>query len=579
MKWKQPNLTKGGTPVSTKNRKRWIAGLALAAAFAAVVGCSGSGKSGEGETPAGAAGGEPAKADNEYKEKYDPPVTISTVWGVDPALTFKNNETIENNVATRWALDKFGIEIKSLWSVTDTNGAFATKLRLAMSSGQEMPDIVTIGDALLAQDLIDSGIFQEVGPLFDKYASETWKQAMALDENVWNPYTRDGKRMGIPVLDYAYNHDYLLWIRQDWLDDLKLEAPKTIEELEAVMEAFKTRNPDGLKPGEVIPLSIGFKSSMNTWMGDPSWIFGAYGTIPQQWNVGADGKLEYGSIHPGMKQGLQKLNEWYDKGYIPKEAALWDENKTSEPAVAGKAGIIPGPYWMSGWPLLDTAKNVEGAVWKPYPIPSGPDGKAGRHGTHFTNGVILINKNMKHPEAFFTYQNYLFDNFANPEKGSEYDLGLFKGYDYDLDENGKPLHLDNIPGGYVNSIRYLLVRDGARIPDAQMKALLNLAEGKEPETRLEKEVKNNYGPETPAAAKVLLEQEDISMKDMFTGPATKTMKTKMDYLNKIESQTFNEIIYGEQPPEAFDKFVETWKASGGEQITNEVNEWYDSVKK
>ena len=76
------------------------------------------------------------------------------------------------------------------------------------------------------------------------------------------------------------------------------------------MEAFKNNNPDGLAPDKVTPLSIGFKTSMNTWMGDPSWIFGAYGTLPFQWNLGADGKLEYGSINPGMKQGLAKLSEW-----------------------------------------------------------------------------------------------------------------------------------------------------------------------------------------------------------------------------------------------------------------------------
>lgn len=486
---------------------------------------------------------------------------------------------MENNVATKWAKEKFGINIKSLWSVTDTNGAFATKLRLAMSSGQEMPDVVTVGDNLLAQDLIDSGMYQEVGPLFDKYASDTWKKAMEQDPNVWNQYSRDGKRMGIPVLDYAYNNDYLLWIRQDWLDKLNMKAPKTIDELETVMEAFKNKNPDGLAPDKVTPLSIGFKTSMNTWMGDPSWIFGAYGTLPFQWNLGADGKLEYGSINPGMKQGLAKLSEWLKKGYIPQEAALWDENKTAEPAVAGTAGIIPGPYWMSGWPLLDTVKNVPSAVWKPIEIPVGPEGKAMRHGTQFVNGVILIKKDMEHPEAFFTYENYLFDNYADPAPGSPYDNGLFEKYDYQLDANGKQMPIDDIEGGYVNVVRYLLVRDGARIPDAQMKALLNLADGKEPETKLEKDVAVNYGKETPAAAKVLLGQEEISFKNMFTGPTTTTMKSKLDYLNKIENQAFNEIIYGKNPVDAFDTFVQTWKSGGGDQITQEVNEWYESVKK
>ncbi|WP_153977914.1 extracellular solute-binding protein [Paenibacillus xylanilyticus] len=554
-------------------KKRWLPLLATTTCLAVILTACGGGSGGE------SAGSSTPAVENEYKEKYDPAVTITTAWGIDPELKFKNGESMENNVATKWAKDKFGIEIKSLWSVTDTNNAFATKLRLAMSSGQEMPDVVTVGDNLLAQDLIDSGMYQEVGPLFDKYASDTWKKAMEQDPNVWNQYSRDGKRMGIPVLDYAYNNDYLLWIRQDWLDKLNMKAPKTIDELEAVMEAFKNNNPDGLAPDKVTPLSIGFKTSMNTWMGDPSWIFGAYGTLPFQWNLGADGKLEYGSINPGMKQGLTKLSEWLKKGYIPQEAALWDENKTAEPAVAGTAGIIPGPYWMSGWPLLDTVKNVPSAVWKPIEIPVGPEGKAMRHGTQFVNGVILIKKDMEHPEAFFTYENYLFDNYADPAPGSPYDNGLFEKYDYQLDADGKQLPIDQIEGGYVNVVRYLLVRDGARIPDAQMKALLNLADGKEPETKLEKDVAVNYGPETPAAAKVLLSQEEISYKNMFTGPTTTTMKSKLDYLNKIENQAFNEIIYGKNPVDAFDTFVQTWKSGGGDQITQEVNEWYDSVKK
>ncbi|KGE17886.1 sugar ABC transporter [Paenibacillus wynnii] len=567
--------------MSAMKRKKWLPLLCASVLLASsLAGCSGNNEA-KGNNAAGdKAGNSASTTENAYKDKYDPEVTITTVWGVDPELKFKNGESIENNVATKWAKEKFGINIKSLWSITDTNGAFGTKLRLSMSSGQEMPEVVTIGtaDSTIAQDLIDSGMYAEVGTLFDKYASDSWKQAMAQDPNVWNQYSRDGKKMGIPVLDYAYNHDYILWIRQDWLDKLNIQAPKTIDELEKVMDAFKNQNPDGLKPDKVIPLSIGFKTTMSTWMGDPSWIFGAYGTLPQQWNLDKDGKLEYGSVNPGMKQGLGKLKEWLDKGYIPQEAALWDENKTAEPAVAGTAGIIPGPYWMSGWPLIDTAKNVPGAVWAPIEVPAGPDGSVMRHGTQFTNGVTLISTKMKNPEAFFTYQNYLFDNFANPQPGSELDNGLFAGYDYELDASGKMVANDKIAGGYVNSVRYLLVRDGARIPDAQMQSLLNLAGGTEPKTRLEKDVAVNYGKDTPVAAKVLLIQEDKSFKNMFTGPTTETMKSKMDYLNKIESQTFNEIIYGKSSIDSFDTFVATWKSGGGDQILKEVNEWYDSVK-
>jgi putative aldouronate transport system substrate-binding protein len=510
-------------------------------------------------------------------QSADKPVVISTAWGMDPHLSFKNGESISDNVTIRWAKEKLGIEIKTLWSTTDINGAFATKLRLALSSGDEMPDILSIGDEQTAQELIDSGKFTDVGSLFDQYASQLWKDAMNQDPNVWNAYSRGGRRMGIPILDYAYNNDYLLWIRQDWLDQLKLTAPKTLDELEKVMEAFKNQNPNGLAPKDVIPLSMGFKNSMNSWMGDPSWVFGAFDTIPQQWNEVSFGELAYGSVQPGMKQGLMILKHWMDKGYISREAALWDENKTAEPAIYGQAGIIAGPYWMSGWPLEDTKKNVTGAVWKPYPLPTGPNGHAGRHGTKISNGVILISKTMEHPEAFFTYENYLFAHLANPQPGDEWQYGLFKGYDYDT-INGKKVYGDDIPdGGAVNVRRYFLVRDGARIPDVQIKALQHLAEGAEAQTMNEILVKNNFGPETPAASVVLMQQKDIAMMNMFTGVPTPTIKSTGDYLRNIESQTFNEIIYGKKGPEAFDEFVRVWKISGGDQITKEVNDWYRSM--
>ena len=42
---------------------------------------------------------------------------------------------------------------------------------------------------------------------------------------------------------------------------------------------------------------------------------------------------------------------------------------------------------------------------------------------------------------------------------------------------------------------------------------------------------------------------------------------------------FVRIIMGDVPVDEFDKFVDNWNALGGAQMTKEVNEWYQSVKK
>ncbi|MNW12184.1 hypothetical protein D3C71_2098060 [compost metagenome] len=55
------------------------------------------------------------------------------------------------------------------------------------------------------------------------------------------------------------------------------------------------------------------------------------------------------------------------------------------------------------------------------------------------------------------------------------------------------------------------------------------------------------------------------------------MKQKNELLNKLLNQTYSKIIYGQSPIDDFDKMVENWKKSGGDQITKEVNEWYQSA--
>ncbi|MOA31501.1 hypothetical protein D3C78_1526630 [compost metagenome] len=110
---------------------------------------------------------------------------------------------------------------------------------------------------------------------------------------------------------------------------------------------------------------------------DISWLFGDFGTMPEQWNKGADGTLSYGSIDPGAKQALSTLKTWMEKGYITKDAGLVDENGGYEQFTKGQAGAIVGRNWLPDWPFGDLLNNVPGAKYKAYAIPAGPDGKIG----------------------------------------------------------------------------------------------------------------------------------------------------------------------------------------------------------
>ncbi|MBB6675053.1 extracellular solute-binding protein [Cohnella nanjingensis] len=519
-------------------------------------------------------------------QKYATPITLTTVKGIGTNYFFKTGETIENNVMTKFVHDNLGIDVKYNWVVTDTNDAYKTKLRLMLSSGDKMPDIISFrGDTETLNMLIDSGQFMEVGDLFDKYAGDTYKQGVALNPDTWLPVLRNSKKMALPILDYAYNDDMVLWLRQDWMDKLGLQAPKTLADLETIMDAFVNKDPDGNNKKDTIGMAMGFKNGFNVWMSDVSWVFGAYGGLPNQWNSGADGTLSNGSVDPAAKQALATLKSWMDKGYISKDSALKDEVAGAEMFTKGQAGAIVGRNWLPDWPFGDLLNNVPTAKYKAYPIPSGPDGKIGApSGNPSVNGWILVNKDSKNPEAILRYYNYFFENWANPQPGSAFENGFAEGYDWAKLPDGTitkdPQKYPDLFPNYadrthlVEPIYYTLTFEGARIPALYADTMIKLANGGTPETPYEKQTAGVRKKENIDAMKIVLDQKDIRMKNYFQGPLTDTMKQKNELLNKLVNETYNKIIYGQSNLDEFDKMVANWKKSGGDQITKEVNDWY-----
>jgi hypothetical protein len=75
-----------------------------------------------------------------------------------------------------------------------------------------------------------------------------------------------------------------------------------------------------------------------------------------------------------------------------------------------------------------------------------------------------------------------------------------------------------------------------------------------------------------------MKAKNLIIINKFVGAPTKTMVDKNAYLTKLQGEYFAKIIMGNEPVDAFDKFVEEWKKAGGDQITKEVNEWYAGIK-
>jgi putative aldouronate transport system substrate-binding protein len=521
---------------------------------------------------------QPAQSDAVMKDgKYDPPVTFNITAALPEDIKFKNGETIEDNVHTKWAAEHFGINFKYMWVLKNTGSTIRDKQRLALSSNEQLPDIFMMGDQQLIADYIDSGRVMDITEAIEKYASPRLKEVFKNFPDALYPVTKDGKIYGIPRFSGGNISDQVMWIRQDWLDKLGLEQPKTLEDLEKVMDAFVNQDPDGNNKKDTIAVSIAGKDNFGTWMASSSFAFGAFGStnMPGQWAL-KDGSLQYASIQPEIKKGLEKLREWYQKGYIDKEFMLHDAMKASEAFVQGRSGIMTCGIWMPDWPMPDLLKNVPDAKVVPIPTIKGPEGKVGRWGEGLYTGHFLFNKDFKYMEGYFKYLDALYSyQFGE----GVFKDGLFEGYDY-VKENGVPVYdRDKIPGGYVDPGRYFLTDHTPDIPYKQSEIEARLGKGDKPVTAFEKALSTN-NPLRLKAATIVSDENQFKMISKFTGPPTKTMRTQSEFLKKLEDETFAKIVYGQLSlDEAFDKFVKDWQSNGGDTIAKEVNDWYKSVSK
>lgn len=505
---------------------------------------------------------------------YDPPIQVNIARSVGPDVRFKPGEDINNNQVNDWLLEEFGLDVNYIWTTPTTDNAFYTKLMLSIAAGDTLPEFFAI-PGTQAHELIESGLFMPIDDLLDAYAGEIWQNSLAEVPNVSLPYVRDGELYAYPLLEYLYEHEDVVWIRQDWLDLLGLEAPTTLEELREVMDAFSKLDASVTGQSKVYGMTAAMQSNYTSWIGEnPIW--GGFGAIPQIWMQMEDGSLVYGSTLPPILDALKEFKDWIDKGYFPPDVVLFNEVQAYEVFTAGKAGMAIAPTWSYDWPLRDVEKNVEGAVVRPYPIPMGPTGSFIQVGQSDPYQVMLFAKSAKNPQVFFELSNYLYENFADPAFGSQFEYGWREGYDYAFLEDGTPTFDTNlIPDGKATLFFFM----SPLIPSMKMANAAFLAEGNEPQSPAQVKSSLAWNENFLKAAQIAVSQREHTVPNMFNGAPTPSIVEMMPDLRSREVELFSSILYGKVDPEAgFEQWLAFWEANGGPQITEEVNEWYRNAK-
>ena len=240
----------------------------------------------------------------------DHDVTFSYCYEHMPVLNSVGFDDYSQNPTWQYAQEATGVDLE--W-VPLAPGSSGDTMSLWIASG-EMPDITGVfqysdgQDAAVEQDLIVTLDGQE----------EHYPDFLAMLESNEEFHQQSLSESGLLhcftlMTDIPRRKDAGMMIRQDWLDELGMDIPETIDELTAVLHAFKDNYGAG----------IGLYSGMAT---DTYSLCNAYGIAAfnmfEKFWYQVDGDVRMGMIQPEYKEYLTLLHGWYEDGLIDEELMM-----------------------------------------------------------------------------------------------------------------------------------------------------------------------------------------------------------------------------------------------------------------
>ena len=507
--------------------------------------------------------------------KYEDPVTVEIVQSINPTITMPEGDSATDNYYTRFIKDNMNIDISVKWSASSSD--YNEKLNLAIAAN-DIPDILVVNEQQFRK-LAQSDMLEDLTDYYDTYACDIIKQNIdSTDGKALENATYDGKLLALPSVQVEADGYVLMWIRQDWLDELGLEAPTTIEELETVAKAFVDNKMGGENTIGIVGPTINgavyntFLSTNN--LNNLDGIFQAYQAYPGYWVQDEEGKAVYGSTTEQTKEALAELNKMYEDGILDQELGV--RKDADEAWKSGKVGILFSPWWH-GYNVKDGIANEPDMEWKAYAAPLAADGQWYAKLAGVGGSYCVVRKGYEHPEAAFLLNNYLRVNEGTFQSETDLDLSYYPGRVViaALDENTYSVQALNaeMKGEEVpefDPLNYKLLQ-------ADLAALPDCLEAPYDDMSIEKWNTDNtnfgrlYSLLMGSSAVEKASTEGIVNKVYsITYTQTETMERKWTNLKKKEDETFLKIIIGEEPIEAFDTFVEEWNAEGGAEITEEV---------
>ncbi len=297
-------------------KTKWSSVLLCTALAASVAGCSqaSSGSSTASEISASDA----VQASEDSSE----PAVLDTITML---VNYKATEApADDNPIILAIKDYTGTTLDVTWVPQD---AFEEKINTLMAS-QQLP-MVTVIREIRSSGFINSarsGMFWDLAPYIDQF-----ENLSKIDKTVMTNVQTDGKQYLIPRIRHTARMGGI--IRTDWLENLGMEMPTTIDELHDILYAFTYNDPDGNGIDDTIGVSMSDSELKND-----STLLTVYMGGCNEWQVNDDGSFTSKYETDIYTEALTLFRDWYAEGLINEDFPINDDELTN--FTSGRAGMM-----------------------------------------------------------------------------------------------------------------------------------------------------------------------------------------------------------------------------------------------
>lgn len=548
--------------------------------------------------------------DDPYSLEADNKIIEEALAKVETPEYFKNTPTYEYTVqylvspekegtfGQRFFEQKFNVKLKFI--VLDTTSR-KDQLNTMFATGK-IPDFLSYIPAADVGVYAKQGLLAEVPEAMIKENMPNYYPFIK-EANLFQSTSVDGKNMALPFYAAKGGVPWPPAIRADWLKNVGINSvPKTLDELEEAFIKFRNDDPD--KDGKKNTYAL---TNPSTQAG-PIWfqsIFGAYGTNPFMW-LERDDKLQFGFTTAETKEALKRLHKWYELELISPEFITDNGRSTSIEDIStkfaeGKIGYMDNlsfednqwdadghinyrwvkqsPEWLK---FFDDNKDNPDEMYKtevftdfnddvpqPYyinlPTLTGPNGAEGYYTSGLQGQPMIFGQQMAEEPEKLAKLLRIIDYITSDEETYLYLSYGIDGLEWKSDAQGRRLLNPDWSKHALFDPGYKKYGDWILNPVQNTNpAFFSVIGGPRAEQRYERTMD------------IIKEFPSYSDKLGIVLPSGAKYSEITD--TRIKEYVVKAIAGDIDIDKTFDDEVKRWYKDGGEVLTQEANDWYQSGK-